>query len=153
MSVHGRREARMWAIQVLYQIELNPETPEASLAQFWSTRKAGPKLRQFTEALVLGVRGNLAGLDATLQAYAEHWDLHRMNIVDRNILRVALYEMEYREDVPPVVSINEAIDLAKQFNGVESGRFVNGILDRICKERDRPPRTSLSGMAGKDRVS
>ena len=72
----------------------------------------------------------------------QNWELDRIAAVDRNVLRLAIYEMMFRDDVPPVVSINEAIEIAKKFSTKESGKFVNGILDRIRKELPRPARTS-----------
>jgi N utilization substance protein B len=73
---------------------------------------------------------------------AENWELERIAIVDRNILRMAIYEMMFRDEIPPVVSINEAVDVAKKFSTRDSGKFVNGILDRIRKELPRPARTA-----------
>jgi N utilization substance protein B len=77
-----------------------------------------------------------------LQRYAENWDLKRMGAVDRNVMRVALFEMLHRTDIPPVVSINEAVDLAKELSSDESGRFVNGILDRARRDISRPARAA-----------
>jgi N utilization substance protein B len=81
-------------------------------------------------------------LDAIIQRLAKNWDLHRMAVVDRNILRLAIHEMLHRDDIPPVVSINEAVDIAKKFSTVESGKFVNGILDKVKDEVLRPARTA-----------
>jgi N utilization substance protein B len=72
-----------------------------------------------------------AALDETIKKYAANWDLRRIAVVDRNILRLAIYEMMFRDDIPPIVSINEAVDIAKKFSTEDSGKFVNGILDRI----------------------
>ena len=83
-------------------------------------------------------------LDTLMISHADNWDLNRMAVVDRNILRLAAYEMLHREDIPPVVSINEAVDIAKKFSTEESGRFVNGILDKICSELSRPTRTTAT---------
>ncbi|MEA2068850.1 MAG: transcription antitermination factor NusB, partial [Verrucomicrobiota bacterium] len=80
--------------------------------------------------------------------YATRWNSDRMGAVDRTVMRVALFEMLYREDVPPVVSINEAVHLAKDFSSLQSGRFVNGVLDRIRKEIDRPSRTTQKPRGG-----
>ena len=89
------------------------------------------------------IRGTLehrGQLDAEIKKYALNWDLHRMAVVDRNILRLAIYEMLHRDDIPPVVSINEAVDIAKKFSTEESGKFVNGLLDRIKRDLMRPAR-------------
>jgi N utilization substance protein B len=86
-------------------------------------------------------------IDALMSKYADNWDVERMGAVDRNIIRLALYEMFFRDDIPPVVSINEAVDIAKAFCDRESGRFVNGILDRARKDTNRPPRSCTEGGA------
>ena len=94
-----------------------------------------------TDALIRGVIENRPKLDAEIMKFAKNWDLHRMAVVDRNILRLAIYEMLHREDIPPVVSINEAVDIAKMFSTDDSGRFVNGILDKVRQELMRPARS------------
>ncbi len=137
----GRHEARLLAVQLLFQRDFNTGDLEEALQDFWDGHAADDRVRRFAEDLVRGVEANRAALDDLLRRCAEHWDVGRMGAVDRNIMRVALYEMHHRADVPPVVSINEAVDLAKEFNGLESGRFVNGILDRARRELGRPART------------
>ena len=99
---------------------------------------------EFAEPLIRGVLEHRDDLDALMISHADNWDLNRMAVVDRNILRLAAYEMLHREDIPPVVSINEAVDIAKKFSTEESGRFVNGILDKICSELSRPTRTTIT---------
>ena len=136
----GRHESRLLAVQFLFQREFNTGDLDDALALFWDGRKAGDKVRTFAEELIRGVEMRLGDLDDTLKTYAENWDIARMAVVDRNILRVGLFEMLHRPDIPPVVSINEAVDLAKEFSGLESGRFVNGILDRASKDLPRPAR-------------
>jgi transcription antitermination protein NusB len=138
----GRHEARLWAVQLLFQRDFNKGEVDKALAEFWLDKKATPKAQQFTEELVRGVEANAVELDDLIRKYAEHWDVKRMGAVDRNVMRVALYEMTRRSDIPPVVSINEAVEIAKDLSGVESGKFVNGILDRACKELDRPSRAA-----------
>jgi N utilization substance protein B len=160
-----RREAREHAVQFLFQTDLNPpDDLEAALPRFWESQRAaaiaGEKggatygqpadlpppsatetaLRLFAEPLIRGTLEHRAALDAEISRHAKNWDLHRMAVVDRNILRLAIYEMRFREDIPPVVSINEAVDIAKKFSTEESGRFVNGILDKIRGELMRPAR-------------
>lgn len=136
----GRREARLMAVQFLFQRDFNGESLEDALTLFWEERRPGDKVRDFAEALIRGVEGVRSELDERLKGYATNWDLGRMAAVDRNIMRVALFEMLHRPEIPPVVSINEAVEMAKQFGGMESGRFVNGILDRAVKDLDRPTR-------------
>jgi N utilization substance protein B len=160
-----RREARERAVQFLFQHDLNaPENLDEALDRFWESQSStaivqdkaaatwGEKVelppasadevatRLFADKLIRGVLENLATLDERIKAQAENWDLHRMAVVDRNILRLAIYEMLYREDIPPIVSINEAVDVAKKFSTKDSGKFVNGILDKIKNELMRPAR-------------
>ena len=123
--------------------EVETLDPEAAAA-----RLAPAGIRSFTEKLVRGVTENLDAIDDRLVRYTAHWPLHRMGGVDRNVLRLAIFEMFFNEDAPPVVIINEAVDLAKYFSSSESGRFVNGILDRACKDVTRPPREPGRRQAG-----
>lgn len=161
----SRREARERAVQFLFQHDLNPpEQLDESLDRFWDASRLNAieakndkamwgesialpaptadeaTVRVFADALIRGVLACRADLDAQIVKYAEHWDLRRMAAVDRNILRLAIYEMLHRDDIPPVVSINEAVDIAKRFSTDQSGRFVNGILDKVKGEIMRPAR-------------
>jgi N utilization substance protein B len=140
--VNTRHESRLWAVQLLFQREFNHGDLAEALKDFWDGHKASAKLRAFTEEMVRGVELNRPSIDEKLQRYAENWDLKRMGAVDRNVMRLALYEMHFCPDIPPVVSINEAVDLAKELSSDESGRFVNGILDRALRDVDRPARTA-----------
>jgi transcription antitermination protein NusB len=142
-----RHETREWIVQFLFQRDFNRDELDPSLAQFWEGRRANPKARSFAEEIVRGVEANRGEIDKVLQEATEHWDLKRMSAVDRNILRAAVYEMLHRADIPPVVSINEAVELAKSFSGPESGRFVNGVLDRVCHQLKRPAREPADGAA------
>jgi N utilization substance protein B len=136
-----RRDARLLAVQFLYQVEVGAKQDlEASLANFWDTTEAEPALRKLAEPAIRGVLENYDSLNEQIKGFSQNWDLNRMAPVDRNILRLALFEMLHCPDIPPVVSINEAIDIAKQLSTEESGRFVNGILDRAIKTLDRPAR-------------
>lgn len=143
-----RRGAREWAMQLLFQEDLNPtEEGQPEVACFWRTSAPSQRARAFAGELLRGVLAHRAELDQRLQGYAENWDLHRMSPVDRNIMRIALFEMYYRNDIPPVVTINEAVDIAKIFSGEDAGRFVNGILDHARKDLHRPARTATGGGA------
>jgi N utilization substance protein B len=133
---------REWAVQLLFQTDMNPGDLAEQLADFWSEHNVPEKSRSLVEGLVRGVVEHRDEIDGMITKYAENWAIRRMASVDRNIIRLGVYEMLHRPDIPPVVSINEAVDLAKYFNSAESGRFVNGILDRIRKEIDRPARTA-----------
>ena len=136
-----RRHAREWAVQLLFQLDMNPGPVDAALEEFWSDpeRKADAPSRAFTEGLVRGVGKHRVKIDRTIRKCAEHWDLSRMGVLDRNVLRLGAYEILFCKDVPPAVAINEAVDLAKYFSDTKSGKFVNGILDRVRRDLDRPP--------------
>lgn len=126
-----RRDARQLAVQFLYQHDLHPaEDRERALREFWELTERDEKIRAHTESLIQGVLEHRADIDEKIVSYAQNWDLQRMAIVDRNVLRLALFEMHYRDDIPPVASINEAIEIAKNLSTTDSGKFVNGILDR-----------------------
>jgi N utilization substance protein B len=133
-------------MQILFQLEMNPaEDPAPTMGDFWSERDAERQARHFAEQLVHGVLKHREEIDTVLTESAEHWEIKRMGGIERNVMRVALFEMLHRTDIPPVVSINEAVDIAKYFSTTESGRFVNGILDRVRKSLSRPARTSDKG--------
>ena len=137
----SRRQCREWAIQLLFHWDMNtPDDRGAWLKEFWSEQHADSRSRKFTERLVCGVIGEKDGLDAKLKALLENWELKRLGAIERNTIRLALYEMHFCEDIPPVVSINEAVDIAKFFSNTEAGRFVNGVLDRARKDIKRDPR-------------
>jgi len=138
-----RREGREAAVQFLFQDDLNKTEPGAlprALEEFWKLRESGPRTRQFAGELINGVLGNREAIDERIKRVTANYELHRLAAVDRNILRVAIYEMLYTEETPPVVCINEAIEIAKRFGSEDSGRFVNGILDRLKEEAARPLR-------------
>jgi transcription antitermination protein NusB len=160
-----RREARERAVQFLFQHDLNPPGDLArALDEFWDTQRAAAiadekagahwgqpvelppptaeeaETRLFADPLIRGVLENRDSIDEKIKGHAKNWEFHRIAAVDRNIMRLAIYEMLFREDIPPVVSINEAVDIAKKFSTQDSGKFVNGILDKIRGEVLRPAR-------------
>ena len=137
-----RTKARECALQILYQIDIRKDPPEKLTAEFWETEEAESEVKDFAEALVKGTVANTKKIDEMISKYASNWKLNRMAVIDRNVLRLATYELLFCEDIPPKVSINEAVDLAKKFGDMESGKFVNGILDRIKKEE------TVNGKAG-----
>jgi N utilization substance protein B len=138
-----RRQAREWAVQILYRLDLNPGELPPAFESFWADPgvESDPTSRAFAEDLVRGVRAHAKEIDDTIKRCAENWELHRMAAVDRNVLRMAVHELLHCPGIPPVVAINEAVDIAKYFNSSESGRFVNGVLDRIRKDLNRPSRS------------
>ena len=133
-----RRHAREWAVQLLFQLDMNPAPLAEVFAAFWADTDADAAMRTFAEGLVMGVAEHRPELDDRIRAHADHWALERMGGIDRNVLRLAVYEILHRDDIPAAVSINEAVDLAKYFSDSRSGRFVNGILDSIRKARGCP---------------
>ena len=130
-----RRKTREVALQFLYQLDLQGEDdPTLHEDEFWARHPVDSETHTFGDALVRGTKANQTKIDQVISQFAEHWDLERMAVVDRNILRLAVYELLWTADVPPKVAINEAIEIAKKFGTKESSRFINGVLDRIHKE-------------------
>lgn len=132
----SRRDARESAVQILFQLDFNPGELGPVLAAFWADRKVPAKTRQFVEELVKGVLENRVRLDELIEKCAQNWTLQRMAGVDRNVIRLGVYEMLCRKDIPHAVSINEAVAIAKNMGDVGSGRFVNGVLDRVRRDLD-----------------
>jgi len=127
-----RTIAREFALQILYQQEINPDDLKQTLEGFWRQQiSVAPEVREFAEKTVRGTLEKLAEIDQIIRKYADNWDLHRMAAVDRNVMRLAVYELIFRDDIPPKVAINEAVNLAKKFSQNDSGKFVNGVLDKI----------------------
>ena len=131
-----RTRAREYSLQILYQIDLTEDKPSACIENFWQNlqEENEPSVKEFTEMLVLGTCEKSAIIDEKIGKFATNWQLKRMAAVDRNILRMGIYELLFVDDIPRKVSINEAVDLAKKFSNEESGKFVNGILDSLSKE-------------------
>lgn len=136
----SRREGREAAVQFLYQRDLNAATNAETVTEFWDLRPATKQVKTFGMNIAQGVLSHQDAIDEHIRLAAANYDLHRIAAVDRNILRIAIYEMLYCPEVPPVVSINEAIEIAKRFGSEDSGRFVNGVLDRIRAQIPRPSR-------------
>lgn len=128
-----RTRGRELALMALYQTEMTKVPIEESLQIFWEEHPTEEEIKTFATTLAKGVVANQKRIDEVIAQSADNWELSRMAAVDRNILRLATYELLYLKEIPPKVSLNEAVDLAKKFGDVESGRFVNGILDRISK--------------------
>ena len=130
-----RRKAREVALQFLYQLDQHgAEDPSPHEREFWTRHPVDPDTQTFADALVRGSKQQQPKIDQLLAQYTEHWDLDRMAVVDRNILRMAVYELLWAPDVPPKAVINEAIEIAKKFGTTDSSRFINGVLDRILRE-------------------
>jgi len=129
-----RTQAREYALQILYQIDVRKDPEDRILVDFWKNIEAEPEVSDFAAKLVIGAIRNKKKIDEVISKYASNWKMSRMAVIDRNVLRIATYELLFCDDIPPKVSINEAVDLAKKFGDTESGKFVNGILDKINKE-------------------
>lgn len=132
----SRRKARECALQALYQIDIAQSGPEEALAALWrelQEEKPDEEVRAFAEKLVRGVAEHRESIDARIQQHSDHWRLDRMARVDRNVLRLATFELLHLEDVPMKVTLNEAVELGKTFGSEESSAFINGILDRIAR--------------------
>lgn len=133
-----RREARETAVQIWYQIDLSHCEPEEAIRLYWRLHPAPADVREFAEALARGTAREQADIDRRISAHSTHWRLPRMAAVDRNVLRVAVYELLHCPDIPIRVTLNEAIEIGKKYGSEESGAFINGILDQIAKEVDKP---------------
>jgi transcription antitermination factor NusB len=126
-----RRRARELAIQVLFYMEVNPAEPEEAFDLVCQNFDGGETIGPFARELVLGVYEKRPELDRLIIRASKNWRLERMPYVDRSILRMATFEILYMEDVPPKVSIDEAVDIGKRFGTEDSGSFINGVLDNI----------------------
>jgi N utilization substance protein B len=126
-----RRKAREFALMVLYELDFRPDPAATVLQEFMRQHVVPPEVQAFAESLVQGTVEHGAEIDRAIEQNAAHWSLARIAPVERNILRMAAYELLYRDDIPERVAINEAIELAKSYGSEESGAFVNGILDQI----------------------
>lgn len=128
-----RSRAREVALQLLVQFDMNPRVERAVIEQFTRERLKDPAGEAFCLGLVDGVIAQRPRIDARITEVAENWRLPRMAVVDRNVLRLAAYELMFTTETPPSPVINEAIELARRFGGKDSPQFVNGLLDRIAK--------------------
>ncbi len=143
----SRRRAREFALAALTAAEQAGATAAASLTDLWATlveeegwadaRAADSEEIEFAQRLAFGVEARRAEIDTQLEAISTHWRVGRMPVVDRNVLRVAAFELMACDEIPPAVTINEAVEIAKRFGGADSGAFVNGLLDRLARQVGR----------------
>jgi N utilization substance protein B len=139
-----RRDNRFNALQFIYSWEINrPEVLADAMAEFFENLEKPRAYYQFAEQLVTGIIEKVEDIDANIEKRASNYSMKRIGRVDLCILRLAFYEMLYRNDIPPVVTINEAIELTKIFSSDDSKRFINGILDNLSPELKRPLRESI----------
>lgn len=129
----SRRFARELALQLLFQIDVGKVSLKEALKDFSSLHDVPASTKEFCLSLVKGVLDNLEEIDKQIKEVSKNWELSRMNIVDKNVLRLGTYEMLFGSNIPETVAINEAIEIAKKYGSNESGSFVNGILDAIKK--------------------
>ena len=130
-----RRKSRELALQVLYQAELAGMDPGAAFDVYIGHFDANKRALEYARRLVLGVEEHLAAIDEVLQQHSANWRLGRMAVIDRNIMRIALYEILYEPDVPPQVAINEALEVARRFSSDDAVGFINGILDAVGRRQ------------------
>jgi N utilization substance protein B len=129
-----RTKAREYALKILYAMDITADNAEKCIATFWeNSDETDGDVRDFANSVVSGVEKNIDLINKVITKYAANWQLKRMAVIDRNVLRLATYELIFLADIPPKVSINEAIDMAKKYGDKDSGKFVNGILDKINK--------------------
>lgn len=136
--MRSRTMARKFVLQILYQLEITKESTDRVLRKFWDMTEFDPDTREFADKLVYGVVEHLQNLDQAIEKFSKNWELHRMQIIDLCIMRIGAYELLYQSDIPYAVSINEAIELAKEFSTEKSAKFINGVLDGL-KEYTQGP--------------
>jgi len=129
-----RRKAREETLRILFRLEFENKQIEKTLNQYWESKKTSEEIKEYSTWLVNGIISDQAKIDNIIQQVSEHWRISRMALVDRNILRMAVFELLYEENIAPAIVINEAIEIAKKYSGDEAATFVNGILDAIRKD-------------------
>jgi len=132
-----RSKARAVALSLLYQIEISKVDFHQALNSYFENYPQKQEVIDFFSLLVEGVITNISSIDSLIKKHVKNWEIERMAVIDRNILRMGCFELLFSDDIPPKVAINEAIELAKRFGDVDSPRFVNGILDTIYKMEKR----------------
>jgi transcription antitermination factor NusB len=135
-NIRKRTQARELSFQFLYMRDISKEDSQEEIDLFLNEQSDDEDIIEFATALIRGVADNQEKIDATIEQAAQNWELGRIATVDRNIMRQAIFELLFREDIPPKVSINEAIELGKKFSTANSGGFINGILDRIKRDNN-----------------
>ncbi len=138
---HARRDARERAVQFLYGLEFSNNDWQSALPSFWDSVPSRPPVVRYAERLIAGIQNHREAIDTAIAGAVENWSPERIARIERNILRVAIYEMQFREDVPPAIAIDEAVEIAKRFGTDEAPGFVNGVLDRVKKNLADAPRS------------
>jgi transcription antitermination factor NusB len=130
-----RTLAREHALKILYQFDITKRPMEAVVESYWQVEETKDKeIITYANLLSQGVAAHIKDIDLKISDYATNWQIKRMAIIDRNVMRIGLYELQHTTDIPPKVAINEAVELAKKYGDLESSKFVNGILDKIHKK-------------------
>jgi N utilization substance protein B len=137
-----KRQARESALQILFQLEFNENQAETILSQYWEDKKVSPEVVESTTRIVRGVVDHIDEIDSIIQGVSENWRLSRMVLIDRNILRIAVFELFFGEKLAPAIIMNEAIEVAKKYSGEQSATFINGILDALNKKAETTKTTS-----------
>lgn len=133
-----RRKSREFALQILFGMDMTRSSASEALRLFWATNNsASNDVRSFTEEIVRGAEEKSGELDSLISNFSSNWKITRMSATDRNILRLAVYELKFCKDIPARVTLNEAIEIAKQYGTQDSGSFVNGILDKVAKSLNK----------------
>ena len=135
-----RTKAREYALQMLYQCDIRHAESRQILGEFWQDHEPDGEVKAFAVQLFAGTVEHLGDIDPLIAHHADNWDLKRMAVIDRNILRLGTFELLHLNDAPPKVCINEAIELAKRFGDADSGKFINGVLDAIHRAHERSDR-------------
>lgn len=156
VRMHAKRLGRELAMQFLFQYNFSDEKDigkawekfieQASSEHELKDNRFARKGREYAQQLLKGIFNNIEAIDAAINEKAKKWDLDRMALVDRNVLRVAAYEMLFVPDVPPIVSINEAVEIARDYSGQKAGNFINGVLNGIKDSLDRPAREAVDKL-------
>ena len=135
-----RTQSREWALKILYQSDITGKSISVTIKEFLDSQEEAmdTEVQDYCERLVLGVEKNLGDIDKKISEYATNWEFKRIAVIDRNVLRIGIFELKYASDVPPKVTINEAVELAKKYGDLDSSKFVNGILDNIHKREIVP---------------
>jgi N utilization substance protein B len=129
--MHQRHKAREVTLQVLYELDVQPISIGEAIGRFWANFEAPEEAREFSSLLIEGAWSHRAEIDQLISGSSENWTMARMSRVDKSILRMAVYELLFCPDIPPKVTLNEAIDLGKMYGSENSGAFINGILDAL----------------------
>ena len=132
--MRNRTKSREYALQMLYQLDIRRSKPADILETFWQQLEEPEDVKEFANRLFEGTAAHMPEIDPLIAGQADNWEMKRMAVIDRNVLRLGVFELLHMEEAPPKVCINEAIELAKRFGDEESGKFINGILDAIHKK-------------------